>query len=148
MLDLLVVSCLARVEVPAAIWRKRRLGELSEKDARLLTGEFEADYCGGGTDSPRFVVVALTAEILDLAAVLAGGNGLRAYDAVQLATAVAVREADLPAQRSRVTTGSVRRRRRAWVPASDLSGDGSSRWSLRLCHIQAVKGSQVRKASS
>jgi hypothetical protein len=46
-LDLLVVSCLARVEVPAAIWRKRRLGELSEKDARLLTGEFAADYYYG-----------------------------------------------------------------------------------------------------
>jgi hypothetical protein len=74
-LDLLVVSCLVGVEVPAAIWRKRRLGELSEEDARILTGEFEADYYGGDIDSSRFVIVALTAQILDRAAALARTNG-------------------------------------------------------------------------
>ncbi|MGH3855031.1 MAG: type II toxin-antitoxin system VapC family toxin [Pseudonocardiaceae bacterium] len=52
----LVVSALARVEVPAAIWRKHRMGELDPVDA---------------------------------AASLAGVHGLRACDAVQLASAKA-----------------------------------------------------------
>ena len=45
----IVVSQLARVDVPAALWRKQRVGELSANDARLLTADFEADYFG--TDS-------------------------------------------------------------------------------------------------
>jgi len=40
------------VEVPAALWRKQRTGELSAGDARLLTADFEADY-SGPTLSPR-----------------------------------------------------------------------------------------------
>ena len=40
-LSTLVVLQLARVEVPCAIWRKRRLGELPPNAARLLTSAFE-----------------------------------------------------------------------------------------------------------
>jgi predicted nucleic acid-binding protein len=70
------VAQLARVEVPAALWRKQRMGELSADDARLLTADFEADYC------------------LDEAARLCASHGLRAYDAVQLSSALAVRRVD------------------------------------------------------
>jgi predicted nucleic acid-binding protein len=48
----IAVAQLARVEVPAALWRKQRMGELSAGDARLLTADFEADYFGP-TLSPR-----------------------------------------------------------------------------------------------
>jgi uncharacterized protein len=90
----LAVAQLARVEVPAALWRKQRLEELSADDARLLTAEFEADYFGADSEPPRFAAVATTAGILDDAARLCASHGLRAYDAVQLSSALAVRHAD------------------------------------------------------
>lgn len=88
------VAELARVEVPAALWRKQRMGELSAGDARLLTADFEADYFGTGTEPPRFVAVAATGSLLDEAAALCASHGLRADDAVQLSTALAVRRTD------------------------------------------------------
>lgn len=90
----LVVAQLARVEVPAALWRKQRLGELSASDARLLTADFEADYFGTDSESPRFAAVVAAGSLLDEAARLCASHGLRAYDAVQLASALAVRRAD------------------------------------------------------
>jgi predicted nucleic acid-binding protein len=83
----LIVSQLARVEVPAALWRKHRIDELSMSDATLLIAAFEADYFGTQEEPARFLVIAATASILDDAAQLAGIHGLRAYDAVQLASA-------------------------------------------------------------
>jgi len=50
----IAVAQLARVEVPAALWRKQRMDELSAGDARLLTADFEADYFGTGSEPPRF----------------------------------------------------------------------------------------------
>jgi hypothetical protein len=93
-LDVIVVSCLARVEVPAAIWRKQRRGELREGDAALLVVEFEADYFGTPGDGPRFIVTGLPASVLDAAARFVAFRALRAYDAVQLASACAARDAD------------------------------------------------------
>lgn len=90
----IAVAQLARVEVPAALWRKQRLGELSADDARLLAADFEADYFGAGSEPPRFAAVATTAGILDEAARLCASHGLRAYDALQLSSALAVRLAD------------------------------------------------------
>jgi predicted nucleic acid-binding protein len=90
----LVVSCLARVEVPAALWRKHRSGELEAEAARVLAAEFEADYAGAGGAGQRFVVLGLPPETLEEAARLVVAHGIRAYDAVQLASAVAAREAD------------------------------------------------------
>jgi predicted nucleic acid-binding protein len=85
---------LARVEVPAALWRKQRMGELSAEDARLLTADFEADYYGTGSEPGRFAVVAATGSLLAEAARLCASRGLRAYDAIQLSSAIAVRRAD------------------------------------------------------
>jgi len=90
----LVVAQLARVEVPAALWRKQRMGELSASDARLLTADFEADYFGTDSEPPRFAAVAATGRLLDEAARLCASHGLRAYDAVQLSSALAVRRVD------------------------------------------------------
>ncbi|HYH30804.1 MAG TPA: type II toxin-antitoxin system VapC family toxin [Pseudonocardia sp.] len=89
----IVVSQLARVEVPAALWRKTRLGEIAAGDTAVLIAAFEADYFGTTDEDPRFVTLAATAAVLDDAARLVGVHGLRAYDAVQLASAVATRTA-------------------------------------------------------
>jgi uncharacterized protein len=83
----LIISQLARVEIPAALWRKHRLDELSLADVTVLISAFEADYFGTDQEPARFLVIAATASILDEAAQLAGIHGLRAYDAVQLASA-------------------------------------------------------------
>jgi uncharacterized protein len=88
-----LVSQLARVEVPSAVWRKHRMGELSTSDARTLVDAFEADYFGADDHPQRFLVVAVTASVLDDAARMTAGHGLRAYDAVQLASACAARSA-------------------------------------------------------
>lgn len=90
----LVISALARVEVSAAIWRKQRAGELDLDDALILIRAFTADYAGTPDRPPRFIAVAVTAGIIGSAADLAGTHGLRAYDAVQLASALAARAAD------------------------------------------------------
>lgn len=91
-LPLLLVSQLARVEVPAALWRKYRIGELSAADVAVLVASFEADYFGSENEEPRFAAVAVTPALLDEAARLVGTHGLRAYDSVQLASACAARD--------------------------------------------------------
>ncbi|WP_028935507.1 type II toxin-antitoxin system VapC family toxin [Pseudonocardia spinosispora] len=90
----IIVAQVARVEVPAALWRKRRTGELFSEQAALLVAEFEADWFGVEESPRRFEVVRMTALIVEDAARLTGIHNLRAYDAVQLATARAVRTAD------------------------------------------------------
>ena len=88
------VSQLCRVEVPAALWAKQRLGELDVVDVQVLTAEFEADFHGTDQSVPRFSAVAASVEVLEDAARLCAVHGLRAYDAVQLACATAARAAD------------------------------------------------------
>jgi uncharacterized protein len=92
-LSLLVIAELARVEVPSALWRKHRMGELHTDDARLLVAAFEADYFGAGSEPARFIPISTSAIILDEAARACAVHGLRAYDAVQLAAALAARDA-------------------------------------------------------
>jgi len=93
-LDTLVVSALARVEVPSALWRKTRTGELGDSAAGLLVRAFEIDFHGDVDSASRFTVVSLTESILAVAAREAARASLRAYDAVQLASALAVRDLD------------------------------------------------------
>lgn len=90
-LAIAIVSHIARVEVPAALWRKQRMGELTVDEAATLVMQFEADWFGTDDEPGRFVIADLTAAVLEDAARLTGVHGLRAYDAVQLATAVVVR---------------------------------------------------------
>jgi predicted nucleic acid-binding protein len=89
-----VVSTLARVEVPAALWRKHRIGELSAQDADILSAAFELDLFGDADHEPRLVAVSVVGDVLEQAAHLVAAEPLRAYDGVQLATAVVAREAD------------------------------------------------------
>jgi predicted nucleic acid-binding protein len=90
----IVVSALARVEVPAAIWRKHRSGELDREDALVLVRTFAADYAGIGDAPARFLAVRVADQLLERAASLTGESGLRVYDAVQLASALAACQID------------------------------------------------------
>jgi predicted nucleic acid-binding protein len=93
-LEMLVVSAIARVEVPSALWRKARTGELQDAAAGILIRAFELDFHGDPDSHPRFTIVSLTEPVLTRAAHEAARHALRAYDAVQLASALAVREID------------------------------------------------------
>ena len=90
----LVIATLARVEVPAALWGKVRAGELTPVDAALLVRAFEFDYHGDDHAGSVFVIVTADESVLISGARLAALHGLRAYDAVQLACALAARESD------------------------------------------------------
>ncbi len=85
------ISTIAQVEVPAAMWRKHRLGEIQAVDAMLLCADFVADVNGEGASAPRFSVISLVDEIVSTAARLVAIHAIRAYDSVQLATAIVVR---------------------------------------------------------
>lgn len=87
----LVVSALARVEVPAALWRKHRVGELAPEDARVLADAFAADFHGTARRPRRFAAVAIATPVLDQAAELVAAHDLRAAGAVQLACALTAR---------------------------------------------------------
>jgi predicted nucleic acid-binding protein len=93
-LDALVVSALARVEVPSALWRKARTGELEDAAASTLVSAFELDFHGALDSGSRFTIVSPTEPVLVVGAREAARHVLRAYDAVQLASALAVRELD------------------------------------------------------
>jgi predicted nucleic acid-binding protein len=93
-LGTLVVSAIARVEVPSALWRKARTGELEDAAAGILVSAFEFDFHGDPDSDPRFAIVSLTEPVLVAGAREAARHALRAYDAVQLASALAVREID------------------------------------------------------
>jgi len=82
----LLVSALAQVEIASAFWRKQRLGECSARDARLLSNEVRADLVGG-----RLLALEVTSSILAEAERTVARHGLRAFDGVQLATAVVAR---------------------------------------------------------
>lgn len=88
----MIVSQLARVEVPAAIWRKHRIGELTPGQARILVGDFEADYLGTQQQAPRLTAIRITPDLLATAARLCAVHSLRACDAVQLSTAIIARD--------------------------------------------------------
>lgn len=87
----LVVSDLSAVEVPSAIWRKHRSGEVSASDASVLVSAFAFDLRGGTYQSPRYAAIELRPAVLAQAADLLPRHDLRAGDAVQLASAIAAR---------------------------------------------------------
>lgn len=90
----IVVSALARVEVPAALWRKHRLGELAAEEAGVLVEEFEWDWFGSSEQDGGFAVLRVTDAILEEAARSVARHPLRAYEAIQLASALVARSVD------------------------------------------------------
>ena len=83
-----VASDLASVEVPAALWRKHRAGHISAADAQILCRCFLADISPSSVASDA-VLIEVSTDILRAAIDLVARHPLRAYDAVQLASALA-----------------------------------------------------------
>ena len=76
------VASLARVEIIAALTRRFRRGDITQAEFDAACQESHLDMAG------QYEVVGLTDKIIDDAVSLAQKHGLRAYDAVQLATAL------------------------------------------------------------
>jgi predicted nucleic acid-binding protein len=79
------ISQLAEVEVIAALTRRFSIGDLTQQDRDQLARDARQDCAS-------FLVVNITAEIIEAAVDLALKYNLRAYDAVQLASALEVRD--------------------------------------------------------
>ncbi len=80
--------------MPSALWRKARAGDFDDSPAGILVSAFAVDFHGDPDSEPRFAIVSLVEPVLIAAAREAARHALRAYDAVQLASALAVRETD------------------------------------------------------
>ena len=88
----LYVSRITGVEVVAAITRKARAGGISSADASQALADFRADFPG------HFTVVEVTPALLSESMRLAEARLLRAYDAVQLAAALGLKNERLAAR--------------------------------------------------
>ena len=85
------ISALAEVEVISALTRRFKEGDLTQLEVDQACDELSQDC------APYFVV-DVTGQILEAAISNARNYSLRAYDAVQLASAIAVRTALLVTQ--------------------------------------------------
>lgn len=80
------ISALTKVEVIAALTRRFRVGDLTQQQLNQASGDALQDCAD-------FLAVPVLSNILDRALVLAERHNLRAYDAVQLSTAMEARDA-------------------------------------------------------
>ncbi len=79
-----VATCeIAYVEVRAALARRHREGALKPTDYRRSLRDLHADW-------PRFFLIAVTGQVVQSAGDIAEQHHLRAYDAVHLASGLAV----------------------------------------------------------
>jgi predicted nucleic acid-binding protein len=82
----LYIARITTVEVTSAITRRQHQGDLSAAQAGAILGHFRRHL------SQRYRVVELTPELFSNAMLSARKHRLRAYDAVQLAVALEVRQ--------------------------------------------------------
>jgi predicted nucleic acid-binding protein len=82
----LYIARITAVEVTSAITRRQYLGDLSAAQAAAILGHFRRHL------SQRYRVVELTPALFSNAMLTARKHRLRAYDAVQLAVALEVRQ--------------------------------------------------------
>ena len=85
------VSSLAQVEVSAALWRKQRFDRRRAGDVRLVAEAFRRDLADL-TGEVAMLPVVTTVPSVERATSLVARHPLRAYDAIQLATALTVRD--------------------------------------------------------
>jgi predicted nucleic acid-binding protein len=76
------VVSLSRVETISALTRRLRLHDITQAEFDVACEQFRLDL------TTQFEIVALTDQMIEEASALARQHGLRAYDAVQLATAL------------------------------------------------------------
>ena len=82
----LATCSLTQVEFHSAIWRRRRVGELDGEAAKQAAELFDSQF------RAKFLRRLINDWTLDLASELAARRPLRAYDAVQLASCLAMEE--------------------------------------------------------
>lgn len=80
------VSRLTEVEVASAIARKLREGLISQENLTRSLARLRADF------ADRFTVLDVTGSLIQTAIGLLSSHNLRAYDAIQLATALLIRD--------------------------------------------------------
>lgn len=80
--NVVYVASLSRVETISALTRRFRRGDITQAEFDVACEQFRLDL------TTQFEIVALTAQMIEEASTLAQQHGLRAYDAVQLATAL------------------------------------------------------------
>lgn len=78
------VANIAAVEVPAAVRKRVRIGDITPAQAATAITDFENDYAS------QYNPIQVTDAAIASAATLTGRHPLRAYDAVQLASALEV----------------------------------------------------------
>lgn len=89
------ISALTRVEVTSAIWMKARIGTLSAPQCARVADAFLAQLSAGRFAGGAAVFEApIGPGLLNNAARLCGLHALRSGDAIQLATALAIRTVD------------------------------------------------------
>lgn len=88
----LIISAIAQVEVVSAIWRKFEDGSIRLDAAETVLSQFEADVTGH--PASLLAVIPVNQLVVNLATRMTRVHGLRTLDAIQLATALAAREAD------------------------------------------------------
>ena len=74
-------------EIIAALYLRARTGTLAALDARAAATQFKTDFRN------RFQIVEVTEHLVDSVMTLAESHGLRGYDSVQLAAALALQAA-------------------------------------------------------
>ena len=80
----LAICSVTQVEFHAAIWKRRRTGESDEIAVRQAAESFEDEF------RSSFLLCSVVNRTLDLASAMVSQHGLRAYDAVQLASCLAL----------------------------------------------------------
>lgn len=75
----ILIAAITGVEIVAAITRRARSGSISAADAMAVCNQFKSDL------RSEYQVVEITERIITSAMALAETQGLRGYDAVQLA---------------------------------------------------------------
>lgn len=80
----ILITAIAGVEIVAAITRRGRGGSINVTDGTTACNQFKNDFVA------EYQVIEVTENIINSAMVLAQAQGLRGYDAVQLAAGCAV----------------------------------------------------------
>jgi len=83
--ETVATATISYVEARAAFARRRREGRLSRQDYHHTVSELEADW-------EQYVLLEITRNVIRRAADLTNIHPLRAYDAIHLASATALKE--------------------------------------------------------
>lgn len=91
----IIMSALTFVETASAVWRRARMGSLPSAVAQRTAADLQRQVADGRFDTGSEVAeIPIVAPILQHASRLCGTHGLRAGDAIQLATALTARRVD------------------------------------------------------